>query len=223
MIVNGGHMGLDKELLTESFEAIKPVAMQVADKFYEVLFTKYPAAKGLFSIDRLPRQKQALVGALAEVFSNLDRTDYLVSYLTDMGRRHVKYGAQSEHYDWVADSMIETLKYFFSSSWSERLESAWMAALGFIGETMKAGAAQAQADSTAPPQALPQNAAAIAREIRAKIETALREAMQNTVRKLIDDADIRKTAQEMAHGLLHEAIRKELSELSGELQRKDAA
>jgi len=91
-------------------------------------------------------QKKALINSLVFIVDHLDSNDKLVHYLENMGERHVKYGTEAEHYDWVGDSLLSTFAHFFKDAWTKELKHQWTTAYGLIAETMLAGAARAKKD-----------------------------------------------------------------------------
>lgn len=142
-------MSLNIELLRESFEAVKPVAVPVVEHFYKTLFSKYPQAKPLFKNVDMGTQKGHLINSLVFIVDHVDKAEQLVPYLQKMGARHLKYGVQNEHYAWVGGSLIETFKHFFKDQWSQELESTWLTAFGVIAQQMQEGAKAFEANSAA--------------------------------------------------------------------------
>ena len=74
------------------------------------------------------------------IVDHVDQADKLVPYLKKMGERHVKYGTEPEHYDWVGASLLKTFAFFFGEEWTDELQSEWTDAYNFIAETMISGA-----------------------------------------------------------------------------------
>jgi hemoglobin-like flavoprotein len=139
----GGNMSLNIELLRSSFEKVKPIANDVADKFYENLWTDYPASKALFDGVDMKKQKGALLGSLVHIVDHLE-SEKLAGYLKNMGARHLKYNTEDEHYDLVGASLLKTFAYFFDDEWTEELELAWTDAYGVISSVMIEGANEAR-------------------------------------------------------------------------------
>lgn len=135
-------MELNKILVVKSFEAVKPVANEFVEYFYQYLFTKYPGAKEFFKNTKMDIQKKQLLNSLVYIVDHLDQIDDLKEYLMKMGGRHTGYGVKPEHYELVGDSLIATLKYFFKDQWSQELEQAWIWAYQFISQTMIQGASK---------------------------------------------------------------------------------
>lgn len=133
-------MSLNIELLRESFAKAVPVADKVADKFYEFLWTDYPQSKALFAKVDMDKQKVALIKSLAKIVEEVDQPENLVPYLEKMGARHIDYGTEPEHYDWVGASLLKTFAFFFEEEWTDELNQAWADAYGVIADVMQKGA-----------------------------------------------------------------------------------
>ena len=135
-------MTIDVALIRESFEAAKPIADQIVNKFYDNLFTDFPQSKNLFIKVDMVNQKAALLQALVIAVNNLDNPEKLTRFLLQLGERHIKYGVEEIHYEWVGQSLLKTFGQFFGKSWTDELQKQWALVYGFISDTMKEGARQ---------------------------------------------------------------------------------
>ena len=135
-------MAINITLVRSSFELVKPVANLVADRFYEVLFEDFPAAKELFVAVDMPKQKNALIGSLVAAVNNLDKPEVLTKFLLNLGANHSQYGVEDIHYQWVGQSLIKALSQCLGSQWTQEVENQWVELYGIIAEAMKAGAAR---------------------------------------------------------------------------------
>lgn len=134
-------MSFDPEIIRKSFEKAKPIAGDVATKFYENLLEDNPELKPMFSHVNFDTQKTALINSLVFIVENIENTDKLVPYLEKMGARHVGYGTKEEHYPMVGGALIKTFAHFFGADWTQDLEDNWKSAYGVITECMLKGAA----------------------------------------------------------------------------------
>lgn len=138
--------GLQVELLETSFAQVKPVANEFADRFYENLFTDYPAAQPLFANTDIKQQSKKLLQSLVLVVENLRKPDALGDALTGLGARHVKYGALPEHYPLVGNTLLKTFEEFLGTAWTDDVKQAWVDAYGAISTIMLDGADYSKAD-----------------------------------------------------------------------------
>ena len=130
---------LDVNKIRESFEIIKPIAANVADKFYELLFTDFPSSRELFKGVDLEMQQKALINSLSYVVDHLEDANKLKKFLNDLGSRHANYGTEELHFEWVGCSLLKTLKFFFAEKWTDDLEKEWVDAFLIISKFMKEG------------------------------------------------------------------------------------
>ena len=197
-------MNLDIQALRDSFEKVKPIAGQVASRFYSHLWAAHPESKALFANVHMDRQKAALMKSLTTIVEKLDQTDALVSYLKNMGARHVAYGTQVEHYPWVGAALIATLKDFLGEGWTPYLESQWATAYGVIADTMLKGAEEFRSNGPiveptsdtkfSGPDVGPliDSAIVIPRELRALIRTKVRQRVRQLIQAEIEEAIARE-------------------------------
>lgn len=137
--------GLQVELLETSFAQVKPVATEFADRFYDNLFTDYPAAKPLFANTDIKQQSKKLLQSLVLVVENLRKPDVLGDALQGLGARHVKYGALPEHYPLVGNTLLKTFEQFLGPAWTDDVKKAWIDAYGAISTIMLDGADYSEA------------------------------------------------------------------------------
>ena len=136
-------MGLDIALLEKSFQAVAPKGEQLAVRFYERLFQKYPAVRPLFAKANIKRQQKKLLSALVLVIGNLRKPDKLKPVLLDLGAKHVGYGAEPAHYVAVGENLLAVLEEFAGPSWTNEVRQAWVEAYDLIKQIMLEGAEQA--------------------------------------------------------------------------------
>jgi len=136
-------MGISIQAIRSSFEIVKPLAKDVADRFYQNLFHDYPEAKELFAGVEMQKQKTALIGSLVTAVENLENPDTLTRFLLALGERHVRYGAEDIHYDWVGATLLKTFGEFLGEHWTDELQQQWAMLYEILADAMKAGAKNA--------------------------------------------------------------------------------
>ncbi|QDU78419.1 Methyl-accepting chemotaxis protein 4 [Polystyrenella longa] len=129
-------MTLNVPLLRESFELLAPHAGELADRFYDKLFTDYPHLESLFVNAEMPEQRKKLVQALSTVVKSLEQPEKLQSVLEELGRRHGGYGVTAEDYEPVALSLLVVMEEMAGEAWSEELALVWQEALEAIATIM---------------------------------------------------------------------------------------
>ena len=132
-------MGLNVELLEQSFAAVAPKADELADTFYRHLFADYPEVQPMFANVDMPQQKKKLVASLKMVVDNLRKPDQLVSALESLGGRHTDYGTQEAHYPAVGATLLKALAEVAGDLWNDELNHAWAEAYGEISKHMLNG------------------------------------------------------------------------------------
>jgi methyl-accepting chemotaxis protein len=129
-------LGLNVPALEQSFNLLAPNIDQVIDRFYVELFSRYPQVVPLFKNTDKKKQSQKLIGALKLVMNNLNNVDALSKALTELGKRHEKYGAVDEYYGAVADTLLDVMQEYAGQAWTQEFHDAWSHALGTIAEVM---------------------------------------------------------------------------------------
>jgi len=129
-------LGLDVETLENSFNLLAPQAEAMVAKFYEELFSRHPDVKPLFVNTTSEKQQQKLLAALGLVIDNLNNVDVLAKALKELGQRHQKYGVEPAHYQAVATTLLDVMKEFAGSAWTQQVHAAWAHALNVIAKVM---------------------------------------------------------------------------------------
>lgn len=200
-------MSLDINIIRESFEVAKPIADQVATKFYENLFSDYPQAKALFESVDMERQKKQLVGGLVKIVDSLDKPEELTKYLKASGKRHVGYGTQEEHYPLVGNTLIKTFAHFFGDQWTQELQDQWVMAYDFIAQTMIEGAKEYT----------PTN-----HDIKSKIQNLCHSLIEKEMESVIDD-EIRARIRSLVRKEIYNIIDEEFENIAGHGELKKVA
>jgi hemoglobin-like flavoprotein len=132
-------MSLNVALLRSSFDLVVERQPQLTQRFYEILFSRYPQVQPLFGRNG-SGQAEMLQRALVAVVEHLEDADWLQQTLGAMGKKHVDYGVTTEMYGFVGASLLATLAEVAKEAWTPELEAAWTAAYGAISGLMLQGA-----------------------------------------------------------------------------------
>lgn len=126
-------------LVQESFNKVVPMGTKVAEIFYSELFAIDPSLRAMFKGD-LSAQYGKLLTVLATVVRGLHAPEKIERAAQDLAIRHLDYGVQPEHYTYVGNALLRTLKKGFGPDFTPELRDAWVAAFTLIARTMKAAA-----------------------------------------------------------------------------------
>ncbi|MFQ5502307.1 MAG: globin domain-containing protein [Phycisphaerae bacterium] len=133
--------------LEKSFQLLAPRGPELVDRFYAHMFSKNPVVREMFP-DDMAAQKKKLLASLVLVIQNLRKAEMLRSALIDMGRRHVGYGTEPEHYPIVRDTLLCVMSEMAGEKWNEQLTEDWKNALNFVAAVMIEGQKMEQAQPT---------------------------------------------------------------------------
>ena len=131
-------LGLNVELLEQSFAALAPQGEALVRRFYEELFARYPAVKPMFANTSVAEQEKKLLAALQLVINSLRKPAALNKALASLGAKHHEYGARPEHYTAVAEVLLDVMSEFAGESWTDEVHKAWSEALNTVATSMLA-------------------------------------------------------------------------------------
>lgn len=130
----GPQMTLSQETITivkSSTPLIGARAEDVTTKMYEILFSRYPETKPLFS-NAPSEQHKKLAGAIAAFASNIDNLAVLGNAVEKMAQSHVDTNVQPHHYPMVADALITAMGDVLGDDFNQETKEAWVQAYGFL-------------------------------------------------------------------------------------------
>jgi len=134
---------VDRELvarLRASFARLAPRADELTALFYARLFAAHPGLRGLFPED-MAAQRTKLAQTLAFVVASLEDSDKLRAATERLGRAHVGYGARTEHYPIVAETLVGAMAATAGADWTEAMDRDWRTALERLAAAMIAASA----------------------------------------------------------------------------------
>jgi hemoglobin-like flavoprotein len=138
-------MNLNLDALETSFDHIAPRGDELTDVFYARLFAAAPSVKPLFAGTDLRRQKAMLLAALVLLRRSLRDLDSVTPALRELGARHVRYGAQAQHYPVVGPVLISSMAQVAGDAWTPEYEQAWTEAFAIVADAMLQGAQSVEA------------------------------------------------------------------------------
>jgi len=133
------NVGLDKETtlrLKSSAGLFKTKGTAIIEKFYEVLFERYPVFKTMFKPENVEsgKQVQAMVVVLSKFAANCDRMEVLNEAISHIVGRHVgrKLGVENWHYPLVGECLIEAIRSTLGSEANPAMIAAWQKGYNFL-------------------------------------------------------------------------------------------
>lgn len=123
------------EMLERSFRRLTQSGTDLADRFYDLLFSRHPELRSMFPQD-MSEQKRKLIEKLSLVVDNLRTPRAVREALVELGRGHVAYGARPEQYARVRDALVTAMAAVSGSEWSPELEAEWGRAIGMVSDIM---------------------------------------------------------------------------------------
>lgn len=129
------------QLVQESFERAAPMIDGSVALFYDHLFALDPSLRLMFDVD-LEDQGRKLMEKLALVVHHLDEPQQFMDEVRGMGRRHVTYGVEPEHYQTMREALFWMLAQALGDAFTDEVAAAWAAAYALLTDVMLAGAAE---------------------------------------------------------------------------------
>jgi len=128
-------------LVQTSWQQVVPIAETAAGLFYGRLFELDPELKHLFKSD-IKEQGRKLMAMINTVVAKLDSLGDIVPAVQDLGRRHVAYGIEPQHYDTVGAALLWTLETGLGAAFTPEVKEAWTVAYTTLAGAMKEAAAE---------------------------------------------------------------------------------
>jgi methyl-accepting chemotaxis protein len=124
------------ELVEETFSKLADNGDKLVERFYNLLFERFPDVKPMFANVDQKEQEKKLLSGLALVVNNIRKPEVLGPALTNLGKNHQKYGAVAEHYPAVAEVLLEVMSEFAGELWTPEIKQAWTNALNTVAAAM---------------------------------------------------------------------------------------
>lgn len=125
----------ETEQLKDSYARLAPVKGYLANTFYRRLFAMAPQARPLFP-DDLSEQMDKFASMVDLLMENLDEPWFFMGKVKRLAKRHVRYGAQPEHYVIVGQALIQALEELTPGGLSLQERTLWEQLYNFLSDTM---------------------------------------------------------------------------------------
>jgi nitric oxide dioxygenase len=126
-------------LVQQSFEKVAAIGLPAAEIFYAELFAIDPSLRSMFSGD-LKEQQKKLLAALAVVVRSLHAPEKILNGVEKLAVKHLDYGVKPEHYTYVGNALLRTLKKGLGAEFTPELCEAWTDAFRLLARVMKEAA-----------------------------------------------------------------------------------
>lgn len=120
----------------QSFEKVAGLGLKAAELFYAELFAIDPSLRRMFKGD-LKEQQKKLLAALALVVRSLHAPEKIIGPVEKLAVKHLDYGVQPEHYTYVGNALLRTLKKGLGADFTPELSDAWVDAFRMLAKVMK--------------------------------------------------------------------------------------
>ena len=126
-------------LVQDSFEKVVPMGVQVAELFYAELFAIDPSLRSMFPANLMSQQKK-LLSALSMIVRALDTPEKILGSAEKLAVKHLEYNVRPEHYTYVGNALLRTLKKGLGDEFTPELCDAWTEAFRMLARVMKEAA-----------------------------------------------------------------------------------
>ena len=126
-------------LVQNSFEKVAAIGLPAAQIFYAELFAIDPSLQSMFSGD-MKEQHKKLLAALALVIRSLHAPGNILDTVEKLAVKHLDYGVKAEHYTYVGNALLRTLKKGLGAEFTPELCDAWTDAFRLLARVMKEAA-----------------------------------------------------------------------------------
>jgi CheY-like chemotaxis protein len=99
----------DISCIQKSFKMMASQGEQIAFRFYDLLFERFPELQSYFHSSNLSQQHEKFLNGLRSLVLHLENPKELRAILVQLGERHQSYGVEIQHYPPVLDTLLEVL------------------------------------------------------------------------------------------------------------------
>jgi hemoglobin-like flavoprotein len=114
-------------------------ATELADRFFENLFSRQAAVRPFFPAD-VSEQKRQLAGTLNAILESAQKLETVTPALVELGKKYAAQGAQAVHYSAVSRTLVDTMREMSGFGWQARYTRAWTGIFGALSKVMVKGA-----------------------------------------------------------------------------------
>ena len=124
-----------KALVEASWGKVRPMALSVAELFYDRLFELDPLLEDMFERE-LSKQGPRLISAMGALVMGLGDLESMLPIARDIGRPHVSYGVRTGHYTTFGKAWLWTLEQTLAEEFTPTVKDAWAAVYALVSSVM---------------------------------------------------------------------------------------
>lgn len=121
-------------LVRRCFSLASTNTPQIAALFYDRLFELDPTIRRLFENTDMNEQRKKVMHMLAFIVNTLDDPVTFQSTMQALGKRHLDYGVQKDHYDLFNTALLWALEKSLDSKFTPAMREAWRTTLQLMKE-----------------------------------------------------------------------------------------
>lgn len=127
------------EMVQDSFRLVGRQSDEAARIFYDELFRIAPHLREIFPSE-MSAHKTKFVQMLSTIIHGLGHITRLSDHVVDLGRRHMSYDVEDEHYSFVGDALEIMLERIIGPKLTPELLEAWRSAYDMLARVMREAA-----------------------------------------------------------------------------------
>jgi hemoglobin-like flavoprotein len=124
------------EIVQDSFRLLRGQSHEASRIFYEELFRLAPDLRRLFP-DDMTSHRAKFVQMLATIVRSLDRVAMMSEHVIDLGRRHMSYDVEEEHYSIAGEAFLAMLSRVLGRDLTPEMNDSWAAAYDMLAHVMQ--------------------------------------------------------------------------------------
>jgi hemoglobin-like flavoprotein len=132
-----------KQLVRATFTQAERISDIIGLIFYQRLFELDPSLRPLFRND-IQEQSRKLMATLKLAVDALDQPGHMVGAIQALGRRHIQYGVNENHYETVTSALVWTFEHALGSDFPVSARLAWFEVFEWLTSIMKDAATEAR-------------------------------------------------------------------------------
>ena len=125
-------MSVSLIVLEASLKQIKALGDDFCTSFYQLLFTKHPELKLLLGSIPTEELHKQLMLSLDLIVYNIRRPHVLDYLLKEMGMRYLRHGATAQHYEQIAEVLMQTFSQYLDKYWLVEAQQSWSEAYRMV-------------------------------------------------------------------------------------------